>query len=62
MEIGHDEVLRLLEERHLWGKGIGWVDAHLLLAALLTGCGLWTLDRPLRVVARDLNLVPFQLF
>ena len=44
----HDEVLRLVEERHLWGMGIGWIDTHLLASALLTGCGLWTLDRRLR--------------
>lgn len=47
----HHEVLRLIEERRLWGKGIGWVDAHLLASVLLTGCPLWTLDRRLHVVA-----------
>ena len=47
----HDEVLRLVEERRLWGSGIGWLDAHLVASALLTGCRLWTLDRRLRRVA-----------
>ena len=48
---GEDEVLQLLEGRRLWGKGIGWVDAHLLASALLSGCRLWTLDRRLAEIA-----------
>jgi predicted nucleic acid-binding protein len=51
-----DEVLRLVEERRLWGMGIGWIEAHLLASALLTGCGLWTLDRRLRRAAARLPL------
>jgi predicted nucleic acid-binding protein len=27
----HEEVLSFLEARRLYGRGIGWVDAHLLL-------------------------------
>jgi len=41
------EVLELVEQRALWGRGLGWIDAHLLASTLLTGCRLWTLDRPL---------------
>ncbi len=52
----HSDVLRLLEQHALWNKGIGWIDAHLLASALLTGCGLWTLDRPLRAVAGRLHV------
>jgi hypothetical protein len=40
----HEEVMRLIEERKLWGLGIGWIDAHLLASALLSDCQLWTLD------------------
>ena len=43
----HEEVLRLIEVRKLWGRGIGWIDAHLLASALLSHCRLWTLDRQL---------------
>ncbi len=43
------EVLHLIEAKKLWGAGIGWVDAQLLAATLLTqGCRLWTLDVCLR--------------
>jgi hypothetical protein len=47
----HAEVLELVERRRLWGRGIGWVDAHLLASALLDGVRLWTLDRNLGRVA-----------
>jgi predicted nucleic acid-binding protein len=40
----HEEVLRLIERRHLWGCGMGWIDAHLLASALISHCALWTLD------------------
>ena len=52
----HAEVLKLIEEHHLWGKGIGWIDVHLLASALLAGCQLWTHDRRLRVAAAELRL------
>jgi predicted nucleic acid-binding protein len=40
-------VLHSIERRRLWGKGIGWIDAHLLTASLLAAAPLWTLDRRL---------------
>jgi predicted nucleic acid-binding protein len=52
----NDEVLALLEQHHLFGKGLGWVDAHLLASARLTGCRLWTLDRPLSDAASLLKI------
>ena len=53
----HEEVLHLLEGRHLYGRGLGWVDAHLLASALLTGCTLWTFDKPLRRAAAALEIL-----
>ena len=51
-----EEVLRFLEARRLYGRGLGWVDAHLLASTLLTGCRLWTLDQPLRKAAAALHV------
>jgi predicted nucleic acid-binding protein len=52
-----EEVLRLIDRQALFGRGIGYVDAHLLAAALLTaGSKLWTRDRRLRAVATKLGL------
>jgi predicted nucleic acid-binding protein len=45
------EVLTMLEDFELFGKGIGWIDAHLLAACLLTGASLWTLDKRLARLA-----------
>jgi len=50
------EALRLIEDRRLWGRGLGWVDAHLLASALLSDCGFWTLDKRLGRAASELGL------
>ena len=43
-----DEVLAFIENRSLHGKGIGWIDAHLLASIALSGTGtLLTRDRRL---------------
>lgn len=52
----HEEVLSFLERRHLYRRGLGWVDAHLLASVLLTGCALWTFDKPLQRAAAALNI------
>lgn len=53
-----DEVLRLIEQRKLYGRGIGYVDAHLLAAVLLTpGSRLWARDRRLLNVATTMGPV-----
>jgi predicted nucleic acid-binding protein len=50
------EVFSLIEGRRLWGRGLGWVDVHLLASALLSHCRLWTLDKRLDRAAADLGL------
>jgi predicted nucleic acid-binding protein len=51
------EVLQLIDRQVLFGRGIGYVDAHLLAAARLTnGSKLWTRDRRLQAVATQLGL------
>jgi predicted nucleic acid-binding protein len=50
------EVERLVEDRKLWGRGLGWIDVHLLASALLSDCALWTLDKRLRETAAKLGL------
>lgn len=52
----HDEVLTLLQEHNLFGKGLGWVDAHLLASARLSRCRLWTLDTRLHHAATKLKV------
>ena len=46
------EVLGFIERHVLHGKGIGYVDVHLLASVALTeGAKLWTRDKSLRAVA-----------
>jgi hypothetical protein len=52
----HREVLHLVGAARLFGRGLGWVDAHPPRSALLTGCAFWTLDRPLRKAAAGLKI------
>jgi len=52
----HGEVLEFVERHQLAGSGIGWVDAHLLVSAALTGAAFWTLDRRLAHAAGRLAL------
>ena len=52
-----EEVLFFIERRGLMGKGIGYVDAHLLAAISVTGTGrLWTWDKRLGAVAGSIGL------
>jgi hypothetical protein len=53
----HDEVLAFLEKhRLLMGRGLGWVDLHLLASAKLAKLPFWTLDKRLAAVAVALQL------
>lgn len=52
----HEEVLHLIEDRRLFGRGLGWIDAHLVASALISNCGFWTLDVRLAKAAKDLGL------
>lgn len=54
---GDEETLLFIENRRLMGKGIGYIDAHLLASVTLTETAkLWTRDKRLRAVAEDLRL------
>jgi len=51
------EVLHFIGSHHLFGRGIGYVDVHLLAAVRLTaGAALWTRDKRLQSVAERLGL------
>lgn len=51
------EVLGLIERRALMGRGIGYVDVHLLASVALSDIGLlWTWDRRLADAATELQL------
>lgn len=47
------EVHHLLEGHRLEGKGLGWIDLHLLASARLAAVPLITRDRALRDIAQS---------
>ena len=50
---GDAEVLLVIERHQLMGRGIGYVDAHLLASSRLSHCRLWTQDRRLAALAQE---------
>lgn len=51
-----DEVLHYIEAHRLMGKGLGYVDMHLVLSANLSGVPLWTLDQRLNQTMNGLTV------
>ena len=54
--VHHRDVVAFIRERRLHGRGIGWIDAHLLASALVGRLKLWTADPRLATVARELTV------
>lgn len=51
------EVLSFIEHRSLMGRGLGYIDMHLLASvALASDARLWTRDKRFAAVAADFNL------
>jgi predicted nucleic acid-binding protein len=57
LEAEHEEVLSLVESRQLSGRGLGWIDVHLLASAMLQRTTLWTLDKRLAEQASRLDVL-----
>ena len=55
-QIEFEEYLFFIEKRKLFGRGIGFVDIHLLASAQLGNTKLWTLDKKLKLSAIDLGI------
>ena len=51
------EALLLIENSSLMGKGVGYIDIHLLTSVLIqNGAKLWTRDKRLLAIANEMNL------
>ena len=51
----NEEVTFLIEENKLHGKGIGYIDAHILASAIISAAPLWTLDKRLDSISKKLK-------
>jgi predicted nucleic acid-binding protein len=54
--VPHREVVDFVRDRDLHGRGIGWIDTHLLASALVGRLQLWTVDPRLVLVADELGI------
>jgi predicted nucleic acid-binding protein len=54
--VPHPEVVAFARDRRLHGRGVGWIDVHLLASALVGSSRLWTADARLAAIAQDLGV------
>jgi predicted nucleic acid-binding protein len=56
-----EDILQLIATHKLFGRGIGYVDAHLVASSLLqSGAQLWSRNKKLKAVAVELGIsAPF---
>jgi predicted nucleic acid-binding protein len=54
--VPHSDVVVFVRDRKLHGRGIGWIDVHLLAAALVARLELWAIDPALATVAKELGI------
>jgi predicted nucleic acid-binding protein len=54
--VPHTDVVAFVRARKLHGRGIGWIDAHLLASGLVAGVQLWTTDGPLFAIADEIGI------
>jgi predicted nucleic acid-binding protein len=52
----HEDVMQFIDNNQLMGKGLGYIDMHLLASALLTGVSIWTTDKRLAEISKELRI------
>jgi predicted nucleic acid-binding protein len=55
-QAAHQETMVFIENRRLMGKGLGYIDVHLMASSVLTGVPIWTFDKRLAEVSKRLGL------
>jgi predicted nucleic acid-binding protein len=51
--VPHADVVALVRHRGLHGRGVGWIDVHLLASAMAGRLKLWTADARLAAIAGE---------
>ena len=51
-----EEVLKFIENNQLMGKGLGYIDIHLIASAILTDVPVWTFDKTLDKIAKKIGI------
>jgi predicted nucleic acid-binding protein len=52
----HSEVMHMVDANTLHGRGLGWIDVHLLASARLSRVSIWTRDRRLQAASKALGI------
>ncbi len=52
----HEEVMKFIDDNKLMGRGLGYIDVHLSVSAMLTGVPLWTFDKRLNEINKELGI------
>jgi predicted nucleic acid-binding protein len=52
----HRDVVAFVRDRNLNGRGVGWIDIHLLASAVLERLSLWTVDPRFAAIALELGV------
>src|SRR5580693_320402 len=53
--VPHRDLVWFVRERDLYGRGVGWIDIHLLASAIVGRMQLWTVDQRLSALAKELG-------
>ena len=48
VELSDEECIHFIEEDRLYGKGLSFIDIHLIASARVTNCDILTFDKALR--------------
>lgn len=54
--VEHEEVMKFIEDHTLMGKGLGYIDIHLIASAILTEIPVWTVDKKLNEISSKLGI------
>ena len=54
--VPHADVVTFVRAHKLHGRGIGWIDVHLLASALVANASFWTADERLASLAGELGV------
>jgi predicted nucleic acid-binding protein len=54
--VSHRDVVAFVHDRNLNGRGVGWIDIHLLASAVVERLSLWTADSRFAAIAEELGV------
>ena len=60
--VPHADVVSFARVRNLHGRGVGWIEVHLLASTIVGGTRLWTADARCRTLAEQLGIAYAPIF